>query len=191
MIETDACYTGIGAVFMQEGKPLAFLSKALSPRQLELSTYEKELLAISMAVQKWRTYLLGQRFVIKTDHEALKYFMEQKLTTLVQQKWLSKMLGFDYVIQYKKGKDNVVADALSRKDELEGSLAVMQSVTPRWSIKVINSLENDQEAQELLVRILLELSSCPEYSLQEGILRKGSRIYLGSQGDYGENTQQS
>lgn len=55
--------------------------------------------------------------------------MEQKLTTLVQQKWLSKMLGFDYVIQYKKGKDNVVADALSRKDELEGSLAVMQSVT--------------------------------------------------------------
>lgn len=48
---------------------------------------------------------------------------------------------------------------------------------------MIDSLENDQKAQELLVRILLELSSCPEYSLQEGILRKGSRIYLGSQGD--------
>lgn len=73
VIETGACYTGIWAVFMQEGKPLAFLSKTLSPRHLELSTYEKELLAISMAVQKWRTYLLGQRFVIKTDHEALKY----------------------------------------------------------------------------------------------------------------------
>ena len=97
---------------MQEGRPMAFLSKALSSRHLRLSTYEKELLAIIMAVQKWRTYLLGQNFVIKTDHEALKYSMEQKLTTLVQQKWISKMLGFDYTIQYKKGKENLVTDAL-------------------------------------------------------------------------------
>lgn len=115
VVETDACQTGIEAILMQEGKPLAFLSKALSPRHLGLSTYEKELLAIIMEVQKWRTYLLGQKFVIKTDHEALKYFMKQKLITLVKQKWVSKMLGFDYNIQYKKGKENLVADALLQK----------------------------------------------------------------------------
>lgn len=87
-VETDASHHGIGAVLMQEGQPLAFLSKALSPKHLGLSTYEKELLAVIMATQKWRTYLLGQKFIIKTDHEALKHFMEQKLTTILQQKWL-------------------------------------------------------------------------------------------------------
>lgn len=97
---------------MHEGQPLAYLSKALSPKHLGLSTYEKEILAIIMVTQKWRTYLMGQKFIIKTDHEALKHFMEQKLTTILQQKWLSKMLGFDYSISYKKGKDNVATDAL-------------------------------------------------------------------------------
>lgn len=119
VVETDASYHGIGAVLMQEGQSLAFLSKALSSKHLGLSTYEKELLAVIMATQKWRTYLLGQKFIIKIDHEALKHFMEQKLTTILQQKWLSKMLGFDYTISYRKGKENVAADALSRMFDKE------------------------------------------------------------------------
>lgn len=85
-LETDASYTGVGAVLMQEGRPLAYLSKVLANRHLGLSTYEKELMAIIMAVQKWRYYLLGNKFVIKTDHEALKHLMEQKLTTMLQHK---------------------------------------------------------------------------------------------------------
>ena len=113
ILETDACYNGVGAVLMQEGKPIAFLSKVLANRHLGLSTYEKELMAIIMTVQKWRYYLLGHKYVIKTDHEALKHLMEQKLTTLLQHKWLSKLLGYDYTVVYKRGKDNLVADALS------------------------------------------------------------------------------
>lgn len=69
-----------------------------------LSTYEKELLAVITAVQKWRAYLLGHQFIIMTDHEAIKHIMEQKLTTSLQQKWVSKLLGYDYVITHKKGK---------------------------------------------------------------------------------------
>lgn len=86
ILETDACYTGVGAVLMQEGRPIAYLSKVLANRPLGLSTYEKELMAIIMVVQKWRYYLLGKKFVIKTDHEALKHLMEQKLTTMLQHK---------------------------------------------------------------------------------------------------------
>lgn len=86
VLETDACYNGVGAVLMQEERPLAYLSKHLANKHLGLSTYEKELLAIIMAVQKWRYYLLGHKFIIKTDHEALKYLMEQKLTTMLQHK---------------------------------------------------------------------------------------------------------
>jgi hypothetical protein len=61
-IECDACGTGLGAILMQEGQPIAYLSKALKGQSLFLSTYEKELLSLVTTVQKWRPYLLGQSF---------------------------------------------------------------------------------------------------------------------------------
>jgi hypothetical protein len=54
------------------------------------------------------TYLLGKRFQIKTDHQSLKYFLEQRISSPEQQKWVTKLFGYDYEIIYKKGKDNVV-----------------------------------------------------------------------------------
>jgi hypothetical protein len=63
-VYTDACGTGVGAVLMQRGHPLAFLSKALGPKNLGLSTYEKEYLAIIMAVAQWRSYLQLAEFTI-------------------------------------------------------------------------------------------------------------------------------
>lgn len=68
--------------------------------------YEKELMALVLAVTKWRHYLIGHHFIIKTDH------LEQPLRTSLQYKWLSRLLGRDYEIQYKKDCDNVAADAL-------------------------------------------------------------------------------
>ncbi|KAL3509710.1 hypothetical protein ACH5RR_029111 [Cinchona calisaya] len=87
-----------------------------------LSICEKELLSSITAVFKWRHYLLGYHFIIKNDHESHNYLLEHKITTALEQKWLSKLMGMDYEIQYKKGKDNMVADALSRR-LLAGDLA--------------------------------------------------------------------
>ena len=71
------------------------------------------MLAILHAMDIWRPYLLGKLFQIKIDHQILKYFLEQCPSSLEQQKWVTKLFGYDYELIYKKGKDNVMADALS------------------------------------------------------------------------------
>ena len=70
VLETDASDVGLGAMLMQNEHPVAYLSKAFCPKNQALSTYEKECIAILMAVDKWRPYLQLKPFVIRTDHKA-------------------------------------------------------------------------------------------------------------------------
>jgi hypothetical protein len=96
IIETDASDVDIGAVLMQGGHPLAFLSKALGPRSRGLSTYEKEFMAILLAVQQWRSYLQQAEFFIHTDHKSLAQLNDQRLHTVWQHKVFTKLLGLQY-----------------------------------------------------------------------------------------------
>lgn len=147
VVETNACYKGIGVVLMQEGKPIAYYSKSFGGRHLGLSIYEKEYLSIINDVDKWRTYLLGRHFIIRTDHHSLKYLLEQKNTTSLQQKGLSKLLGLNYTIQYKRGVENCVADALSRKEvDYEVVLNAISLVRQLWIEEIISSYEGDELA---------------------------------------------
>jgi hypothetical protein len=98
VVETDASDRGIGAVLMQDQHPLAYLSRALGPKLRGLSTYEKETLAILLAVDRWRPYLRQSPFVIRTDQRALAHLDEQRLTTPWQHKALTKLLGLQYSI---------------------------------------------------------------------------------------------
>lgn len=113
-LETDACKNGVGAVLLQEGHPLAFICKPLGVKTQGLSTYKKEYLAILIAVEQWRSYLLHGEFIIFTDQKSLVHLNEQRLNTPWQQKVFTKLLGMQYRIIYKQGTDNRVADALSR-----------------------------------------------------------------------------
>jgi hypothetical protein len=87
VLEFDASGKLIGVVLMQEGRPLAFTSKQLSERNLGKPIYEKEILAILHVVDLWHPYLLGQHFQIKTNHQSLKYFLEQRFSLPEKQKW--------------------------------------------------------------------------------------------------------
>jgi hypothetical protein len=79
----------------------------MCPRLCSSSAYVQELFAITEAIKKWRhQYLLGNKFHIYTDHKILK--------SSEQQKWLTKLIGYSFEIHYKPGKENVVANALSR-----------------------------------------------------------------------------
>jgi hypothetical protein len=85
-IETDASSTGIGVVLQQDGHPLGFVSQALGPRNLGLSTYEKEYIAILLAVDQWCAYLQHSEFMIYTDQRNLSHLIEQRLHTPWQHK---------------------------------------------------------------------------------------------------------
>jgi len=114
-IETDASGKGVGAILMQEGRPIAFMSQKLSDAAQRKLVYERELMAIVFVIQKWRHYLLGQQFTIFTDQKSLKFLLDQMVAEEGQQRWLSKLLGYNFEIKYKVGSDNRVANALSRK----------------------------------------------------------------------------
>jgi hypothetical protein len=127
IVETNACVVGIGAVLMQGDHPLAFVSKSLGPRTRGLSTYEKEYMAILLAVEHWHSYLQSGEFVIRTDHHSLTSLMDQRLHTPWQQKVLSKLLGLQFTILYEKGVDNRAADALSCRPHPDMSLCAIST----------------------------------------------------------------
>jgi hypothetical protein len=76
VLECDASDEGIGAVLMQGGHPIIFESRKFSQPERLYSIYDKEMLAIMHALTKFRQYLMGSKFVVKTDHNSLKYFLE-------------------------------------------------------------------------------------------------------------------
>lgn len=124
VIECDASSCGMDAVLMQDGRPIAYLSMAFNTAQLGLSTYEKEMEAILFAVRKWRPYLTGRQFIIRTNHQSLRYLLTQKVHTPAQQRWLVKLLGYNFQLEYKYGHHNKAADALSRVFEDSTCLSI-------------------------------------------------------------------
>jgi hypothetical protein len=178
VVETDASDLGFGAVLMQEDRPLAFISKPLSNTNKSLSIYEKEFMALILAVEKWRQYLQREEFVIKTDHRSLAYLNDQVLQSDLQRKAMTKLMGLQFKILYRKGKENLAADALSRVAPMM-TIQACSEVRPLWVQEIVNSYATDIRAQELLAQLAISSPNEQGYSLQEGIIRVGSQIWVG------------
>jgi hypothetical protein len=113
----DASGTGLGCVLMQEGRVIAYASRALRPHELNYPTHDLELAAIVHALKIWRHYLMGNHCNIFTDHKSLQYIFTQAELNMRQRRWLESIKDYDLEVHYHPGKANVVADALSRKDQ--------------------------------------------------------------------------
>nr|GEU34614.1 transposon Ty3-I Gag-Pol polyprotein [Tanacetum cinerariifolium] len=137
-----------------EQHPISFLSKALSPKQQTLSVYEKELLAILMAMKQWHYYLITGSFIIRTDQNSLKHLLAQKVTTPLPHKWLAELLGYDYTIEYKKGWENVAVDALLRVQGVTLFTMAISQVEPLLLENVIASYEGDIQLQAIKEKII-------------------------------------
>ena len=173
VVESDAAGVGLGAVLMQQQRPIAYFSQALTARQKLKSVYERELMAIVFAVQKWRHYLLGRRFLVRTDQKSLKFLLEQREINMEYQRWLTKLLGFEFDIVYKPGMENKAADALSRKTELTELFAV--SVSTALQLEEIGSeVDKDEELQRLISELKEDPSKHLDYAWVQGrLLRQG------------------
>lgn len=171
-LETDASGIGVGAVLGQNGHPIAYFSKKLAPRMQRQSAYTRELLAITEALAKFRHYLLGNKFIIRTYQKSLKSLMDQSLQTPEQQAWLHKFLGYDFKIEYKPGKENQATDALSRMFALS------------WSEPhslFLEELRNKLVAHDHLKQLIIDCKNATadkHYTVREGLLYWKDRLVI-------------
>jgi hypothetical protein len=105
----------LGGVLLQERKPVAYFSEKLSGHVLNYSTYGKELYALVRCLETWQYYLWPKELVIHSDHESLKHIRSQGKQNRRHAKWVEFIESFPYFVKHKKGMENVIADALSRR----------------------------------------------------------------------------
>lgn len=178
VIECDASGRGIGAVLMQHHKPVAYFSKGLSDKNLAKSAYEREIMALVLAVQHWRSYLLGTRFLVYTDQKSLKFLLHQRITTPDQQNWVAKLLGYDFDILYKPGRENRAADALSRRADV-GCLNQFIS-TPVWvqGAHLVAEAKADPEIQNIIRGCQAEAAKFTGFTVKQGVLYYKDRLVI-------------
>ena len=181
MVEIDASSSSMGAVLSQEGHPIAFFSKQFCPKLLRSSTYVRELAVITTAIKKWRQYLLGHHFVILTDHWSLKELMSQVVQTPEQHMYLAHLLGFDYVIQYRAGKTNVVAYVLSRSSRSANASFFILSMPHFVFLEdLCKELQSHDEFVSLREKIRTHPAAYPHHSLTSHFILHQGHIWLHS-----------
>jgi hypothetical protein len=118
ILDTDASDNTIGAELSQiqkgEEKTICFASKVLTPAQRKYCTTRKELLAIVTFTRQFRYYLLGQHFIMRTDHNSLIWLLNFKNIEGQLARWIEELAQYNMVIQHRPGKNHTNADGLSR-----------------------------------------------------------------------------
>lgn len=139
IVTTDASKLACGAVLAQKVNdvemPIAFASKSFTKGESNKSTIEQELTAIHWAINYFRPYLYGRKFIIKTDHRPLIYLFSMRNPSSKLTRMRLELEEYDFIVQYIKGKSNYVSDALSRieidSDKLKSMYIITRSMTAR------------------------------------------------------------
>ncbi|KAD4180494.1 hypothetical protein E3N88_29085 [Mikania micrantha] len=179
VVYSDASYLGLGCVLMQRGKVIAYASRQLKTHEINYPIHDLELAAVVFALKIWRHYLYGVKCTIYTDHKSLKYFFTQKELNMRQRRWLELLKDYDCEILYHPGKANVVADALSRKEECEPiKVKVMKLVITSGLIEQIKEAQKEALKEENWKRDRIKGQA---YNLDEdnrGLKTRWGRVWI-------------
>ena len=118
VVRSDASSVGVGALLLQYDNeiphPIAYASRKLLPRECNCSKIERELLAVVFAINKFRFYLISNKFVLEVDHRPLVFLSKFKRDNPRLMRWALSLQAYDFRIVYLPGKENIGADMLSR-----------------------------------------------------------------------------
>ena len=121
IIQTDASKTGLGAVLLQEGQPVVYASRALTDTECRYSNIERELLGIVFGLERLHHYTFGKPITVETDYRPLTSIQKKTIATLSPrlQRLLLRLAQYDVQVEYLRGKENLIADTLSRVTSLK------------------------------------------------------------------------
>ena len=171
-IQCDASKQGLGAVLLQDGQPVMYISRTLTETEQRYSNIERELLAVVFALERLDHYTAGYRVKVETDHQPLTSIWKKPIssTSARIQRLLLRLLQYDIDIHYLPGKSNVIADALSRVSPLPPKAVDIKAINciaeNELSVNIPASKTKVEEFQD---------STCRDITLQElaKIVHKG------------------
>ena len=133
---------------------ISYASRKLKKHEELYATHDLELAVVVLALKLWRHYLVGQNFELKTDHQSLKHLFTQRDLNARQRRWSEFMSEYDFGISYIKGKENVVADALSRRPRIFSLVTLKVNMREHvltqlpgdsWYLKVTSNLQSGRQ----------------------------------------------
>ena len=180
LVTMDASGQAIGGVLTREGRPFSYESQKLRTHELNYSTHDLELLAVVHALKMWRHYILGNSFKVNTDHKSLKWIFTQPDLNMRQQRWMELLHEYDFCIEYQPGKENVVANALSKKSTLSVISVLQTSITD-----VVRQASINDSFCNLIASIIPILNKSEKhlniikgFQIVDGLLYFKERLYI-------------
>ena len=203
VVQVDASMKGLGAALLQDGKPVAFASKASTPTEQRYANIERELLAVVFGCTRFHTYVSGSKFTVETDHKPLESIQYKNLaeTPPRLQRMMLRLQPYDLHIVYRPGTTMLLADALSRLNPVPGQTLEVQLDETIHAIRCtktkLQEIRDLTEADDTIRRLALTITegwlesakdlhndlrsfwSCREsFSLEDGIIMKGDKIFI-------------
>ena len=172
----DASDRAIGGVLVQEGHPIAFESRKLNDGEQNYSTHEKEMTPVVHCLGIWGVYLLGLKFVVKTENVANTFFRTQKKLSQRQPRWQEFLAEYDFIWEHKPGSHNQVAGALSRCEVIATILAIVQVESDM--LGRLRQAAGEDATYKKMVELVRE-GTIRRYWLKQDLLyAKGGRIFV-------------